>query len=262
MKRSFIVCVVALAGLLATGSAMAQGFKPGILEPETEGGILIGPVGGLNLVSYATDKFPILSNEPGCFEAQNGTGAAPFAGLSVVVPLGNGMQNFVTVEAIYDSKSSKFTSENASRTDVPTKVGGQIGPGNVETKVTADLNYMLINLGYIYNFVEGPAPVGPNVQVTFSTGINMTTTLNKTVTVSAVTGSQTVTEAVDVPADEKESLRFALRAQFGYDIPLSSNWIATPHAGYDLGLTKADKTAKNWKASSAYAGVYVRYLLQ
>lgn len=260
MKKKLISCVIACSALFGGNSLFAQGFEPGVLMPESSGGFLIGPIGGINLVSYGTAAFPILNSEPSCFMAENGSGVAPFGGITAELPLGSGMQNFVIIEAIYDSKSSSFTSDNANRTDVPTKVDGQTGPGNIETSVKADLSYMLINLGYKYNFVEGPAPVGPGLSLVATFGLKLASTLNKTVTVSAVTGSSTVTESSEV--EGASGIRIGLRPMFTYDIPLSPTWIATPTVGYDLPLTKVDDTARDWTAGGAWAGVAVRYFIQ
>jgi hypothetical protein len=262
MKNQLLFAVALACGVLFAGSASAQiGEETGVLFPEEGGGILVGPVGGINLVSYSTASFAILETEPDCFQAQNGSDVAPFAGLSVEIPLGQGMQNFIIAEAIYDSKSSKFTSVNENRTDVQTKLDGEVGPGNVTTSLTADVAYLLLNAGYKYNFVEGPAPVGPGVQLVASVGLKMTNKLNETVTVSAVkVGSATVTNSAT--NEDAEAMRIGLRAQFTYDIPLSQTWIATPTAGYDLALSKVDDSIRDWKASSAFGGVALRYLIR
>lgn len=260
MKKKLLSCVMACVAIFGAHNAFAQGFDAGVLMPESSGGFLIGPIGGVNLVTYGTAAFPILNSEPTCFMAENGSGVAPFVGLSAELPLGSGMQNFIILEAIYDSKSSAFTSDNANRTDVPTKVNGETGPGNIETSVNADLTYMLLNAGYKYNFVEGPAPVGPGLSLVATVGIKLVSKLNKTVTVSAVTGSSTVTESSDV--DGASAMRISLRPMFTYDIPLSPTWIATPTVGYDLPLTQVDDTAREWTAGGAWAGVAVRYFIQ
>lgn len=256
-----LLLALAFAGGLYIGSAHAQiSGESGVLYPEEEGGLLIGPVGGINLVSYSSAAFPILESEPECFQAQNGSDVAPFGGITAEIPLGSGMQNFIVVEGIYDSKSSKFTSINENRSDVKTKLDGKVGDGNVTTSLTADVAYFLINAGYKYNFVEGPAPVGPGVQLVASLGLKVQNALNETVTVSAVNGSATVTNSAANP--DAEGMRIALRAQFTYDIPLSQTWIATPTAGYDLAITKVDNSVRDWKASSAFGGVYIRYLIK
>lgn len=259
MNKKLLFAVALVSGFF-WNSANAQTDFEGVLMPVEQGGFLIGPIGGINLVSYSTASFAILESEPDCFQAQNGSDVAPFGGLSAEIPLGTGMQNFIIAEAVYDSKSSKFTSVNENRQDVQTKVDGNVGPGNVTTSLTADVAYLLLNAGYKYNFVEGPAPVGPGVQLVASVGMKLTNKLNETVTVSAVTGSATVTNSDDNPG--AEGIRIGLRAQFTYDIPLSATWIATPTAGYDLALTKVDNTNRDWKASSAFGGVYLRYLIK
>ena len=252
---------LAFAGGLFVGSAQAQiSSESGVLFPEDQGGILVGPVGGINLVSYSSAAFPILNSEPECFQAQNGSDVAPFGGLTVEIPLGQGMTSFIVGEAIYDSKSSKFTSVNENRANVKTKLDGVVGDGNVTTSLTADVAYFLLNVGYKHNFVEGPAPVGPGVQLVASTGFKIQNALNETVTVSAVNGSATVTNSEENAT--AEGMRIAVRAQFTYDIPLSQTWIATPTAGYDLALTKVDDSIRDWKASSAFGGVYIRYLIR
>src|SRR5205085_3753302 len=104
-------------------------------------------VGGINLVSYQTADFPILTTEPDCFRAQNGSDIAPWGGVSLEYPLGdaNALQNFIVGEIIYDSKSSKFTNQSSAPTSTPTKKNGVEADGSVSTGLTADLNYLLIN---------------------------------------------------------------------------------------------------------------------
>jgi hypothetical protein len=256
-----LLFALACAGGLFIGNAQAQiSSESGVLFPEDQGGFLIGPVGGINLVSYSSAAFPILESEPDCFQAQNGSDVAPFGGLTAEIPLGQGMQNFIIAEAIYDSKSSKFTSVNENRANVQTKLNGQVGDGNVTTSLTADVAYFLLNAGYKYNFVEGPAPVGPGLQLVASIGMKIQNALNETVTVSAVNGSATVTNSAENP--DAAGIRIALRGQFTYDIPLSQVWIATPTAGYDLALSKVDDSKRDWKASSAFGGVALRYLIR
>jgi hypothetical protein len=262
MNKKLLFALALAGGLVFSSASNAQiAEEEGVLFPAEQGGILVGPVGGINLVTYSTSEFPIIDEEPTCFQAQNGSDVAPFGGLTVAIPLGTGMQSFIIGEAIYDSKSSKFTSVNENRSDVQTKLDGEVGPGNVTTSLTADVAYLLLNLGYKHNFVEGPAPVGPGVQLVASVGMKIQNKLNETVTVSAVkVGSATVTNSADNP--DASGIRIALRGQFTYDIPLSQTWIATPHAGYDLVLSKVDDSNREWKASSAYGGVAIRYLIK
>jgi len=127
----------------------------------------------------------------------------------------------------------------------------------------------MINVGYKYNFTEGPSPVGPALQLTPSLGIKLTSKLNKTVTVSAADPagapgsglvlSKTTTSAVEAPG--AQGIRIGVRAQFMYDIPLSPAWIASPLVGYDLPFTKVDNTSSSWSASSVYAGIALHFFV-
>jgi hypothetical protein len=257
---------LSLAAALTFGAASAFAQKGGdVLMPSESGGWLIGPVGGLNFVTYSTNEFAMLNSEPTCFTAKNGSDIAPFFGLSAEVPLNaEDMQNFIIIEALYDSKSSKFTATNASASGIPTKLGGVVGTGSVETSETADLNYLSLNVGYKYNFVPAPTPVGPGLQLCASFGMGMTGRLNQTVTVTAVNGSQTLSSSTDIkdsPPGTSLGFRVAVRAQFTYDIPVTDMWVATPFAGYDQPFTKVDNSTRDWSASSAYAGIAFRILL-
>ena len=257
MKHYFLSLLITGAVLFSANSLFAQGD---VLAPSGGGGFLIGPVGGINLVNYKTDVFPILSSEPTCFTAQNGSDIAPFFGLTAEIPLTDNMHDFIVVEALYDSKSSKFTATGNNRDNVPTKVNGVVANGSITTGLTSTLTYLLINAGYKYNFTEGTSPVGPGIQLCASVGLKLSNTLNKTVTVSAaVVGQKTVTNTSD--NTQAQGIRFGVRGQFTYDIPLSLQWIATPTVGYDLPFTKVDKTTANWSASAIYGGVAIRYFL-
>jgi len=264
MRIKVVIAVVAVFALLGASKALAQGnIEGGVLGPQTETGFLIGPVGGINIIAYNSNAFPIINSEPTCFTAQNGSGIAPWGGITAEFPLGALMHNFLIAEVLYDSRSASFTADNGSIVSRPTKLNGVEAPGTVTTKLTADLNYLLINLAYKYNFTEGPSPVGPGIQVGPSVGLKMGAKLNKTVTVTASSGnsnapsaSQTVTESTDVT--DAQSVRIGIRAQFTYDIPFSQSWIATPTVGYDFPVTKVDNT-RSWRAQGAYAGLAFRY---
>ncbi len=271
-----------LLSLLAAGALLLQSCsgsqRTGVIAPEEQGGWLIGPLGGVNLVSYSTDQFAILNSEPSCFTAQNGSDVAFHVGISAEIPLDNTMQSFIIAEGIFDSKSSKFTTANTTRATIPTKLNGVVYNGSVETSESASLNYGLINVGYKYNFTQAPSPTGPAAQLCISAGIPLTANLNKTVTVTASSGdaskpdhSETNTAAVpDKQAATATSpavavgIRVALRAQFDYDIPLTGDgsWTATPAVGYDFPFTKVDDSQKNWHASAAYAGIAIRYMIR
>ncbi len=271
MRNRLILLASAFAVLAIAGRASAQG----VLTPQVQAGFLVGPVGGINLVAYNSDAFPILNSEPTCFQAQNGSGVAPWGGLSVEFPLGNAneLQNFIVGEVLYDSKSSKFTSLNGATASTPTKLNGFVDQNSsVTTALDASLSYLVINLGYKYNFTPGPSPVGPGIQVGPSVGIKMAANFNKTVTVKAISPTATadnqesevtVTSSTAVP--NAQSLRLALRAQATYDVSFSPDWIATPTVGYDFPITKVDNataTVTNWHASSVFAGIYFRYFIR
>jgi hypothetical protein len=252
--------------VFAAGSVFAQtemgGGKGGdVIDPGISGGWLIGPVGGLNLVTYKSDAFPTINSEPTCFLAQNGSDIAPFFGISAEIPLNaDEMQQFIIVEVLFDSKSSKFSSISGSQV-VPTKLDGVVGQGSVETAVSATLNYLMFNVGFKYNFTPAPVPVGPGVQACISAALPMSPKLDQTVTVTSgipAVGSATVTNSNDVT---NAAFRLGLRAQFTYDIPITEMWVATPFVGYDLPFTKVDNSTKNWAASSAFGGLAFRALL-
>ncbi len=264
MRIKVVFAVAAIFALLSTGKVFAQGdIGGGVLGPQSESGFLIGPVGGINLIAYNSNAFPIINSEPTCFTAQNGSGVAPWGGLTAEFPLGSLMHNFIVAEVLYDSRSAAFTADNGSIATRPTKLNGVEADGTVTTKLTADLSYLLMNVAFKYNFTEGPAPVGPGLQVGPSVGIKLATRLNKTVTVtassgnsSAPTASQTVTETDNLT--NASAIRIGLRAQFTYDIPFSQSWIATPTVGYDFPFTKVDAD-RSWRAQGAYGGLALRY---
>ncbi len=267
MKQYLLSLLLVGAFIFAADTVFAQSD---VLRPSETGGWLIGPVGGINLVSYKTNSFAILSSEPSCFTAQNGSDVAPFFGLTAELPLNENMQNFIMIELLYDSKSSKFTTTSDARTNIPTKINGNVQNGNIATTETASLAYVSANVGYKYNFTQSSSPVGPGIQLTAGVGIPITSTLNKTVTVSAADpnngGLQTSNQTFSVPVKDPATnvspgVRIAFRGQFTYDIPLSPAWIATPSVGYDLPVTKVDNSDKSWSASSAFAGIAIRYFI-
>jgi hypothetical protein len=274
MKHFFLSLFVVAALFVMTNVGWSQsGQGSNILHPEGEGGFLIGPFGGVNLISYKTDVFPILNSEPSCFTAQNGSDVSFIVGLSAAIPLGEGMQSFIVLEAALDNLSSKFTTANNTRADIPTKINGIVANGSITTSETASLNYLLINAGYKYNFTSGPSPVGPGIVLALSFGLPVTATLNKTVSVTAADSSGKVqgatinnTQTTNDPVKSgsvSTGLRIGLRAQFDYDIPLTENgtWTATPAVGYDLPFTKVDNSSRNWSASNVYGIILLRYFV-
>ncbi len=276
MKRAtrFMGLAFAFSALAAFGirPALAQSSGGGgVITPQVQIGFLAGPVGGVNLVTYNSDAFPILSTEPSCFLAQNGSDVAAWGGLSLEFPLGNAsaLQNFIVGEVVFDSRSSKFTNLNGGAQTTPTKLNGYVyDNSSVQTALDASLSYLVVNLAYKYNFTPGPSPVGPGIQIGPSIGIKMAANFNKTVTVTAVSPNatadnenpavQTVTNSSAV--QNAQSLRIALRGAATYDISLSPDWIATPTVGYDFPLTKVDAT-ENWRASALFGGIAIRYFI-
>lgn len=259
-----------LSAFVVLGLSTALESQAQILLPTQSTGFLLGPVAGMNIVAYNSNSFPIINSEKECFTAKNGSGVAPWGGFTVEFPLGdvNALQNFVVGEVIYDSKSSKFTAENGSKSQTPTKLNGFEAMGSVTTSLDATLSYLLLNVAYKYNFTPGPVPIGPGLQVGPSVGIKMAAKLNKTVTVEAISptataNDQTSQATVSAPTevDDAQSLRIALRAQFTYDLPFTPTWVATPTVGYDFPVTKVDNT-RSWTAQSVFAGVVLRYFLK
>jgi len=95
MKHSFLSLFLMAALILSAETLFAQGD---VLQPDEGGGFLIGPMAGINLVSYKTNEFPILNSEPSCFTAQNGSDIAPFFGITAMIPLGSSLQNFIIAQ--------------------------------------------------------------------------------------------------------------------------------------------------------------------
>jgi hypothetical protein len=259
-----------LSAFVVLGLSTALESHAQILLPTQSTGFLLGPVAGINLVAYNSNSFPIINSEKDCFTAKNGSGIAPWGGFTLEFPLGdiNALQNFIVGEVIYDSKSSKFSAENGSKRETPTKMNGFEAPGSVTTSLDAELSYLLLNVAYKYNFTPAPTPIGPGLQVGPSVGIKMAAKLNKTVTVEAISptataNGQTSQATVSAPTDvtDAQSLRIALRAQFTYDIPFTPTWIATPTVGYDFPVTKVDNT-RSWIAQSVFGGIVFRYFLK
>jgi hypothetical protein len=277
MRNRLFQLLLAAVILAPCGTLFAQ--TGSVLSPTVQTGFLIGPVGGINLVAYNSDQFPILNSEPNCFKAQNGSDVAPWGGISFEYPLGdaNALQNFIVAEVLYDSKSSKFTNVLANAVTTPTKKNGVPAEGTVNTSLDASLSYLDLFVGYKYNFTPGPSPVGPGIQVGPTVGMKMAANFNKTVTVTASSGnassptataSVTQTTAVSglptgngTTSGQAESIRLALRAAATYDIPFSQEWIGTPVVGYDFPITKVEST-RNWRASSLFGGIAFRYYIR
>ncbi len=208
-------------------------------------GILIGPIGGVNLVSYQTAEFGISNTEPTKWTAQNGSGTDPFWGLSLLFPISRPSNPyFLVVEGLYDSKSAAFTTFSSGAAE------------------SAELSYILLNIGVKHNFFSSSMPSGLGLQVCLSLGYRYEANLHQVYDSTAFPnqypeGVTTIESATD--ADE---LRIAIRAEATYDIPLYSNpgIVLTPAVGYDEPLTQVDPD-NNWTASSLYFSLSLRFLL-
>ncbi|HEY3876502.1 MAG TPA: hypothetical protein VGM92_13585 [Candidatus Kapabacteria bacterium] len=272
MRNRLLLLLTACVSLGIASSAFAQGGN--IIKPEVQTGFLVGPVGGINLVAYNTDQFPILNIEPTCFLAQNGSDVAAWGGVSFEFPMGNPneLQNFIVGEVLYDSKSSKFSNAlNNSAASIPTKLNGYTyANSSVSTTLSAQLSYVEVNLAYKYNFTPGPSPVGPGLQVGPVVGIKTTASYTRTVNVISVSADASQASQ-NIPADQTASnsssdptatsLRIALRAAATYDLSFSNDWIATPIVGYDFPITKVDP-GNSWRASALFAGIAFRYFIR
>lgn len=264
-NRLFLLLFAFAFFAIGVSTASAQG----VLTPQVQVGFLAGPVGGINLVAYNSNQFPILNSEPTCFLAQNGSDVAAWGGISLEFPLGNAeaLQNFIVGEVLYDSKSSKFSNVTGAQASTPTKENGYVyNNSGVTTSLSANVSYLEVNLAYKYNFTPGPSPVGPGIMVGPAVGIKMAASWDKTVTVTATSGqaspdhvTQTVTASTNLTAPQ--SLRIALRAAATYDISFSNDWIATPVIGYDFPLTQVE-AAENWRASALFGGIAIRYFIR
>jgi hypothetical protein len=232
-----ISVLAAFSVLVSASSIWAQSSGPRIL---------IGPIGGYNNVAYNTDVFPILNSEPSYYEVENGTGHGFFFGLSCNLPLDTGLHNFFVLEALYDSKPGDFTNLNGSR------VGS-----DSSYFLSASLSYLLINVGYKFNFWSGAMPKGLGVQLCLSVGIKTSSIFDKTIT---TTGASPTSYVYPSSITSASVLRLALRPELSYDIPFATRWLLTPSIGYDAPLTKVD-AAENWRANSLYGAIALRYAI-
>jgi len=229
--------------------------------PSETHAFFVGVSGGVNYVMYKSASFPIFNSQPTCFTTQNGSGVSPLLGLNMEIPVNAYMHGFIIVEALYDSKSAAFNSNNNGSSGGPTKIDGNVQGGGITTGLTATLTYLDVNVGYKYNFTESPRPTGFGVQLCASLGAKLAGNFNKTVTVSASSGTSDISKTSKsvTSIDGINAVRIGLRGQFTYDIPLSWTLLLTPTIGYDLPFSAVDNTDRSWKASSVYGGVMLHY---
>jgi hypothetical protein len=204
---------------------------------------LIGPIGGYNKVSYKTNAMPFTTeSSPDLLGVyQNGSGWDPSFGISCEIPASCDMHSFWILEALYDSKSADFgTVADATVADT-------------NYSLSARLAYILVNFGFKYNFTTGIRPSGLGVQLCVSVGLKYSAIYEpSSVPLKHFGTLGVINDALD--------LRFTLRPELTYDIPLSAQWVLTPSLGYDTPLTKVDQNT-NWSASSAYGAIALRYAI-
>jgi hypothetical protein len=231
---------------------------PEPMSPVQEKFIWIGLEGGINFVHFSSATFAIENSDPTTLTAQNGSGKAPFFGASYEIPIDFVNHNFIVLEVLYDSKSAAFTTSGSQ--NVPIKINGNVGNGNISGDLNASLSYLTFTLGYKYNFIEAPRPVGPGFQISANIGYALTSTLNKAITFTNKSSDGSVnsqTETISEAIDGLHSLRIGLRAKISYDIPINETAILSPVFGYDLPFTKVDNTNRSWTASSLFLGIAI-----
>ncbi|MDP4244048.1 MAG: hypothetical protein Q8921_15095 [Bacteroidota bacterium] len=212
-------------------------------------GFLIGAVGEIDAVSYQTDPFSVVSPLPYSI-AENGYGTGTSLGFNIEFPLSENHQHFLIIETLLDSKPADFVDISAPRRIPDTTAADEI-LGGYES---ASLEYLLLDLGYKFNFLKAvQAPDGFAIQLCMSVGMNVQAEYTKTIThYSTALGyrQQNVVE----PVEGLRSMRFALRPEMLYDIPLTATIILTPEAGMDIPLTKVTNSP-SWLARSSFAGL-------
>lgn len=232
MNHRIVLISAFLISVVFTGAVFAQYAilqspvpaypLPTVLLPSNRPGFLMGVKCGVNFVRYSTESFTSSGTM-----YKNGSGIAPLLGITVEFPLTEYNTHFILMEALYDSKSGHFTSENSSNT------------------LSATATYLNMCIGYKHNLFVKDVPFGPGLSILLGFGLPL---------------------AEDQPADLSQAKRSPVRlnvcGEFTYDIPLIINWykaiIVTPLIGYDFPVTLVDNSARNWRASSIYGGISVR----
>ncbi len=217
---------------------------------------LIGPVVGYNGVVYSTSEFSPLASRPGFFIVENGQAGSQFWGISAEIPIISGMDKFLIIEGIYDSKTSDFSALDAVSNDS-------------SITLSASLSYILFNVGFKYNFlgtaaITTPKGFGIQAMMSFGWAINhafithydsVVYTITDTYPNYYYTNSHTMVSNIN----GLNQIRIAIRADLTYDIPISSSWLLTPYVGFDTPLTKVDNTNRDWITRSVYAAVALRF---
>lgn len=224
MNHRIILICAFLISVVFTNAAFAQGTGSGCLEPTRSNWLLMGVRCGVNFVRYSTESFTLSGTT-----YKNGSGIAPMLGINFEFILDEHGTNFILMEALYDSKSGHFTSDNSSST------------------LSATATYFSLSFGYKHNFLEAYAPRGPGLSVLLGMGLPLVED-----------------QSTNLLQAKRSPVRISVCGEFTYDIPFIIKWgeaiIVTPLAGYDFPLTSVDDSVRNWRASSIYGGVSIRYL--
>jgi hypothetical protein len=244
MKKYSLSLLIVSTTIVTANELFAQIPNEYLYEPTSSHGFFIGVLGGLNSVKYTTPAIATLNSEPTCSVAKNGSGIAPSFGIAGEIPLGYSMQNFIVLEALYDSKSAKFNIEKTSPYC-----------SAITTDYSATLTYFDVNAGFKYNFIEGPLPRGPSIQLTLEVGMRLTSSFNKSITDSNGNNIQYNT------ASDAVGIHLGVRGQIMYDIPLSGSLGLRPVIGYDYPISAVDNDG-NWTAYSAYAALTLLFLIR
>ena len=204
MNHRIILISAFLLSAVFTGAAFGQENESVCSSPSEPLGFLLGVKCGVNFVRYNTESFTLSGTT-----YKNGSGIAPLLGITVEFPLTEYNTHFILMEALFDSKSGHFTSENSPNT------------------LSATATYLKMCVGYKHNLFVKDVPSGPGLSILLGFGLPL---------------------AEDQPADisqaKRSSVRLNVCGEVTYDIPLIINWdkaiIVTPLIGYAFPVTLVD----------------------
>lgn len=208
-----------------------------------------GVLGGISINFHLGD----LTTSCNCV-FENGKGSGPLVGISYEHPIDARLS--IVGALVYQDFSADF-SKPESRLEA-TKSGEFV---NVLFERTASITLAAVSVHALARWKTGVTGLhfsaGPTIGGTVSTHIGES---QKLLTPGFVyTASNTDLSTFfngDIP--NRNSLRVALLASVGYDLPLGSNFFLTPEAGYQLPLTNISSTDDNWRASAFHLAVSLR----
>jgi hypothetical protein len=241
-----------MSGLVLEGAGSARAQE--VTAPSGQKlGFFIGPVGGANFVTYTTDEFNVVS-PPTERMAINGSGTGMSLGANLEIPLSGNFRNFITIEALFDSKPGTFTIMNGLTVMPDTPVVNMVGNAGE----TASLQYLVLDVGYKHNFVHGDAaPAGLAVQLCLSLGVILQAQSTKQIWYYT-TGSGFREQDYVGKIEGVRSIQTALRPELLYDFQLPYSMLLTPEFGLDIPLTRVTDSP-SWIASSVFAGVALHF---